>query len=50
VNYEDLTKRLKEAEKEKNKKYPYSPPKIWWQGYVAALNDIRNDFNTGANP
>ena len=44
MNYEDLTKRLEQA-KVNGRSRSIVPE--WWQGYVAALQDIRNDFNTG---
>ena len=44
MNYEDLTKRIERAEKAA-KNQAVTPE--WWQGYIGALNDIRNEINTG---
>jgi len=46
MNYEDLTKRIEKAKEERN--YGRSVNDFgWWNGYIAALNDVRNDINTG---
>lgn len=47
MNYEDLTKRIKKAEEAKQRSLNISSMKDFWDGYIAALNDVRNDFNTG---
>jgi len=46
MNYEDLTERIEKAEKEKKKGRTYLG-EDWWSGYICALNDVRNDMNTG---
>lgn len=43
MNYEDLTKRIEKAKETRDR----AIASLWWDGYIAALNDIRNDMNTG---
>lgn len=45
MNYEDLTERIKKAEV--GAKSRLQVVSQWWNGYLVALNDIRNDINTG---
>lgn len=42
MNYEDLTKRIEKAEETRNQ----AIASLWWDGYICALNDVRNDINT----
>ena len=42
MNYEDLTKRI-----EKAKKASTQGEEMWWNGYLAALYDVRNEINVG---
>jgi len=50
MNYEDLTKRIEITKKAAAKEeidFPWRSSKDYWNGYLAALHDIRNDINTG---
>lgn len=47
MTYEDLTKRIKKAREAKEKTYALSQENSWWEGYISALRDLRNDCNTG---
>lgn len=45
MNYEDLTKRIEIAKKTRDQ----AISSLWWNGYIAALHDVRNDLNTGGD-